>query len=245
MQVLIYGRDTELVEQLMRQEGIAVVTASPDVIVTHGGDGLLLEAERRYPGVPKLPIRRNSICKTCVDHDTSHVIRALARGTITRSSVMKLQARFNGQTYTALNEFSLHHVKPQQAIRYRIQLNDDQHTVEAIGDGLIVATPFGSHAYYRSVTKGTFHIGIGLAFNNTTEPIDHMVIHPEDTIRVTVTRGPVYFLADNDDSLPQLTTGDTIEISQATETATLLGLDHYHCPDCGMLESVIVGEERK
>ena len=237
--VLTIGRDIEIIHQLLTQEGLELVENDPDVIITHGGDGYLLEAEQRFPGVPKLPIRRNSICKMCIDHDTTHAIKALARGDISKSQVLKIEATWKGQKATALNEFSLHHVHPQQAIRFSVQINDEDHIKKEIGDGLIIATPFGSHAYYRSVTNSTFRTGIGVAFNNTTESIDHMVVREDDVIRVTVDRGPVYFLTDNNDDQPVLDVGDTVEIRAAGQTATLLGLDHFRCPDCGEKEATV------
>lgn len=237
MRVLTIGRELELLQTLITQEGITLVTKNPEVIVTHGGDGYLLEAERRYPGVPKLPIRHSSICKICGEHDRTHIIKALAAGTISKSTVAKLELRVEGKRILALNEFSLHHVKPNQAIRFSVQINNEEHVERAIGDGVIIATPFGSHAYYRSITNSTFRVGIGIAYNNTTEPIDHLVIGEADTVTLTVTRGPAYFLADNDPSMPILKHGQTVTIKQSAKTAVLLGLDRFRCPDCGVLES--------
>lgn len=239
MNVLTIGRDLPVINQLLTQEGLTIVEKDPEVVVTHGGDGYLLKAERLYPGVPKLPIRHNSICKSCVDHDTTHAIKALARGTISESRVYKLETTFQDKTYYALNEFSLHHVKPHQAIRFTVQVNDEEYQEQAIGDGVIVATPFGSHAYYRSITNSVFRLGIGIAFNNTTEPIDHMVVRESDSIKVTVTRGPAYFLADNDPDLPIVEEGQQLVIRQSDQFATLLGLDHFRCPDCGELGSTV------
>lgn len=232
--VLILGRETTLIKKLAEQEGLIEVEQDPDVIITYGGDGLLLSAEQKYPGIPKLPLRHNSICKTCVDHDMTHAIKALARQSISSSIIKKLEATVNGQHYVALNEFSLHHVQPNQAIRFSVQVNDEEYINRAIGDGVIVATPFGSHAYYRSITNGTFRLGIGIAYNNTTEPIDHAVIQEDDTVHITVDRGPAYFLADNQSDLPILQDSARIAIRQSKETATLLGLTHFRCPDCGL-----------
>ena len=239
MRAVLMGRDLPIIEALLRQEGIEIVTEDPDVIITHGGDGFLLDAERNYPGIPKLPIRRNSICKTCVDHDTTHIIKALARDTISQSKVMKLTSIVNDKAYHALNEFSLHHIKPNQAIRFKVQINAEAHVDTAIGDGLVVSTPFGSHAYYRSITNSTFRQGIGLAFNNTTESIDHTVVRESDTITITILRGPAYFLVDNDPNHTVLEEGAVVTIAQSPEPAVLIGLEYAHCPDCGVLESTV------
>ena len=238
MKVLTIGRDLEIINTLLAQEGLTVTIEEPEVIITHGGDGYLLEAERIYPGIPKLPIRRNSICKTCINHDTTHAIKALARGTISRTAITKLEAATQERTLLALNEFSLYHAKPTQAVRFSVQINDEAHVEQAIGDGVVVATPFGSHAYYRSITNSTFRVGIGIAFNNTTEPVDHTVIRASDTIKLTIIRGPAYLLYDNDPLLLTLKDGEVITIKESQHKAVLLGIDHFRCPDCGKMKSL-------
>ncbi len=231
--VLTLGRDLEIIHQLLNQEGLEVVEANPDAIVTHGGDGILLEAERSFPGIPKLPLRYNSICKACVDHDSSEAIKAMARGTIELVDLPKLEGRVGDRQFVGLNEISVHHGLPSQAIRFEVRINGELYGEEAIGDGLIVATPFGSHAYYRSITNSTIRVGLGLAFNNTTEPIDHIVIDPHDTVSVRITRGPALILADNDPHHFEAEAGATLEIKLAKRPAQLLGYRQFRCPDCG------------
>ncbi len=237
--IMTIGRDLSIINSILEQEGLLLVSTEPDLIVTHGGDGYLLQAEREYPGVPKLPIRRNSICKTCVDHDTTHIVKALARGTISKSRVMKLECTIEGKTYYALNEFSFHHVMLNQAIRFDVKINDEDHVETAIGDGLVVSTPFGSHAYYRSITRSIFRQGIGLAFNNTTEAIDHLVIRDTDTVSVKLLRGPACFMSDNDPIQITLEKDAVATISKSSKVAQMLGLEYSHCPDCGVLESTV------
>lgn len=239
MKVLAVGRDLALIESLIKQEGMEIVTEHPDVIVTHGGDGYLLDAERIYPGVPKLAIRHNSICKNCVDHETSHLIKMLAKDQLEASSVTKLETTINGKRYVVLNEFSLHHIKPHQAIRFSVRINNEKREEQAIGDGVIIATPFGSHAYYRSITNSTFRLGIGIAYNNTTEPVDHMVIRDTDVVTIRIARGPAYLLADNDPNYITVEAEQIITIRRSEQEAVLLGLEHIHCPDCGEIESSI------
>jgi len=68
---------------------------------------------------------------------------------------------------------------------------------EFIGDGLVVATPFGSTGYYRSITDSYFELGIGIAFNNSTEQADSLVVKEQRQIKVLITRGPALLYADN------------------------------------------------
>lgn len=58
-----------------------------------------------------------------------------------------------------------------------------------IGDGVLVATPFGSTGYYRSITGGTFSSGLGVAFNNVHTPMDapqYIHLSPDAVVEVEV-----------------------------------------------------------
>jgi NAD kinase len=234
---LVLGKDIAVIEQLLKQEGFEIVLSEPDVVVTHGGDGYLLEAERAYPGIPKLPIRYNSICKTCIDHDTTHAIKALGRGTISQSIVRKLSGRAPTGSLIAINEISLHHVNPYEAIRFQAAVNGQIIADEAIGDGLVVATAFGSRAYFHSITRSLFDEGIGIAFNNTTEQYEPRLLDDDTEVGLIVRRGPAYLVADNNPHMIELQAGDSIRIQQSTETATILGIEQFHCPDCDRAEA--------
>lgn len=235
--ILTFGRELQTIDQLVTQAGLALVDVDPEAIVTHGGDGTLLEAERLYPGIPKLPIRHSLVCKNCIDHAVSHLISLLAQGKLSGSRLAKLETTISHKKLLALNEFSLYHKIPNQAIRFTLQVNDELPITQVIGDGVIVATPFGSHAYYRSITNSTFRMGIGIAYNNTTEPIDHTVVRESDTVTIELTRGSAYVLCDNDPSLVTIEAGTRFTIRHAAQSATMLGLDHVHCPDCGEIEA--------
>jgi NAD+ kinase len=237
--ILTFGRELSTINTLITDSGLSLVDTDPEVIVTHGGDGTLLEAERLYPGIPKLPIRHSSVCKNCVDHVASHLISLLAQDKLSSSQLAKLEADIDGKQLHALNEFSLYHKVPNQAIRFILQINDEQPVTHIIGDGVIVATPFGSHAYYRSITNSTFRMGIGIAYNNTTEPIDHTVVRETDTVTIELTRGTAYVLCDNDPELLTIEAGARFTIRHAAQPAIMLGLDHVRCPDCGEIESHI------
>jgi NAD+ kinase len=69
-----------------------------------------------------------------------------------------------------------------------------------------------------------FRGGLGLAFNNSTEPIDHLVLPEEARIRVRITRGPALVTADNNPFSLPLEEGDEVLIERHSEEAILLGL---------------------
>jgi NAD+ kinase len=89
----------------------------------------------------------------------------------------------------------------------------------------VAATPFGSSAYYRSITHSLFQVGIGLAFNNSTEPVDHMVLREDSLIEVTILRGPAIVAVDNNPERVSLLEGDTFLVRKSSEPARILGIE--------------------
>ena len=90
----------------------------------------------------------------------------------------------------------------------------------------------GSTAYYRSITHSIFRTGIGLAFNNSTELVNHLVLPEKSLITVEILRGPGELVADNiPESIP-LNEGDSASIFLSAETTPVLGLDCFMCPEC-------------
>ena len=218
MKALLYGKDAAVLQPQLIAAGIEVVSDSPDVVVSFGGDGTLLHAERAYPGVLKVPVRNSKICKLCPDLPHQELFARLAKNEFKISQVPKLQAVHAGETQWALNDVLISHTFPTHAIRFTITINGKAYAKgkEIVGDGIIVATPFGSGAYYRSITDGTFSTGIGLAFNNCTEQVEHIVLKETDTICFTLSRGEAQYTVDTEPLRP-LSVGDTVEITSAQE----------------------------
>jgi len=73
MKVLLTGKNSQDIENLLKSLGFEMVKSNPDVIISFGGDGTLLSAEREYPGVPKLPIRNSQFCHKCAEHADEHL----------------------------------------------------------------------------------------------------------------------------------------------------------------------------
>ena len=78
----------------------------------------------------------------------------------------------------------------------------------------MASTPIGSTGYYRSITRSTFELGIGIAFNNTTEQYNHMVLKEDSIIKVVILRGPAFCYVDNHDEEIVIEEGDEICIKK-------------------------------
>ena len=53
--VKLVGRNLEDLRPLLRMFPVEIVDSEPDLVISYGGDGSLLGAERDFPGVPKCP----------------------------------------------------------------------------------------------------------------------------------------------------------------------------------------------
>jgi NAD+ kinase len=222
--VLVLGDDVEGILHQVEESGLEPVTESPDVVLTYGGDGLLLHSEREWPGVPKLPLRNSRHGKKCEPHQIQVALARLISGDLHRREHIKLRGEAKERVQIGLNDVLVHNSRPTSSVRCRIWVDDREFGDEIVGDGVVVATPFGSTAYYRSITRGVFRSGIGLAFNNSTVPVDHMVLREESRIRVRITRGPAIVAADNHIDWIPLERGDEVEIRRDEGKAVILGL---------------------
>lgn len=229
MKILVAGRDVEDVLAVLKKKDIEIVDHSPDLVVTHGGDGALLGAERDFPGVPKLPFRD----LTCEEHSSfEKIFNKYLDHNLQMTELMKIAGFANGKEILGINDIFIHNGDRGGALRYRVLINDVPYGHEIIGDGVGVSTVHGSTAYYRSITHSIFKIGIGLAFNNSTEVTNHQVL-PEDTVvKVRITRGPAILVADNSPETVKLDTGDEIILKKIPEKAIIYGLEHFMCEIC-------------
>jgi len=221
--VLVLGENAESILPLVRERGLEPVREDPDVVLTWGGDGLLLRSEAAWPGVPKLPLRNSRHGIKCQPHQVPEALDLLMANRLVAARHFKVRAEINGRVKIGLNEITIHNAKPTSAVRFRISVNDEDPGKELVGDGLVVATPFGSTAYYRTITRGSFREGLGLAFNNSIEPVDHTVLPESAVIRVAITRGPALVTADNQPDDVPVDDGDEILIRRDAGEAVILG----------------------
>ncbi|MBT7163980.1 MAG: hypothetical protein HN904_14455 [Victivallales bacterium] len=229
----IRGRHLDDLRALLRGFPIVVDNEHPDVVISHGGDGSLLGAERDYPGVPKCPLRDRRMNPKCPEHPNERVLELLTRGELREDRIGKLVARTgDGRELVGLNDLFISKSIVSSAVRYRLWLDDELYKGQIVGDGLVVATPFGSTGYFRNITHSLFRVGIGLAFNNCSDPVDHIIVRNDTVIRAEVIRGPAVLVADNDPARLDLDEGDVVTFSRCEQQTVILGLDIFRCREC-------------
>lgn len=195
---------------------------NPDFIVCLGGDGTFLFAERLFPGIPKLHIKDSEICTKCSEGKIYELISKILRKEFSIEENMKLESTINDKTWLATNNFAIRNILPTQAIRFIVRVDGKQIDDTIIGDGILVSTPFGSTAYFQSVTRKTFDDGIGVAFNNTTKPHEHLFLDENSKVEFELLRGDACFVSDNDLENLKLIEGQVITMKKSKQTAKVI-----------------------
>ena len=192
-----------------------------NLVVSHGGDGSLLGADRDYPGLPILPIRSSKICNHCYSADNlENILKSIKAGQISPKKHMKLIAVFGRNKIIALNEINIKCQHPNLALRFSYSINDTNFP-DNIADGLVVATPFGSTAYFKSIAHTIFSQGIGVAVNNPVNQIPTNVVSDDSIITVKIDREKAYLSADNNPKIHNLKPGDIVTIKKSLQYALI------------------------
>jgi len=243
MKVILQGKNSKNIEGLLKSLGFEIVTSKPEVIISFGGDGTLLSSERNYPGIPKLPIRNSQFCHKCSDHEDKKLLQNLLAGKLKLKTYQKLQTNLYGKDLLALNDFVVRNEEAIHAIRFKISIND----IPAgffIGDGVVIATSFGSTGYFKSIIKESFPAdfsGFGLAFNNTTEKTTPIYFDEEDIdmdrAGFQLARGKAILTYDNSPDSFHIAEGTSLEFKIADQVAKIYEPTSLRCPNCQVIRT--------
>ncbi|GJM20183.1 MAG: hypothetical protein DHS20C15_00980 [Planctomycetota bacterium] len=230
--VLVVSDVRRSTEERLAALGAEIVRRDPELVFCHGGDGTLLRAERWHPGVPKLVCRQDRPgVELCEAHTLEAVWRRHMAGELNSDSLSMLELRVGRARFVALNDVVLRNAEPATAVRFRV-IVDGKASAEFSGDGLVIATPFGSSGYFRSVSGQQIERGIGLAFNNSTHDEAPRLLSSEAHIEVQLARGPAVLVYDNDARPILLREGHRFEVRSAAQHAEVIGLDALACQRC-------------
>lgn len=248
MRYFVTSNDTERQaewEERLRAHGYDIVDEydSDVIVITLGGDGSILYASRTFADPTILPVRTGDSKghRTVVESD--ELLSALAEieetadgETYPTLEYGKLAAYQDGDQlqggFDALNEINLHHASPVLAAIFDIRIHDRGETYEfegVIGDGVVIATAFGSTAYYRAITGGTFTDGLGVAFNNVHTPVTtpaYLVVSTDAVIELEVVKSKRsssgVLTRDNANEMYELSVGESITIRQSDASIELV-----------------------
>ncbi len=230
MKVAVVGKARYIIERKLSKYGMEK-SKNPAVVICFGGDGTLLYGEELYPGIPKILIKHSSTCQKCEYHDIDLVLRFLKAKKFNLISETKveacvknnLKAHVKNKIIVGLNEINIHY-RPARALRMQVTVNGNLVKPYVIGDGIVVATPYGSTAYFRSITGRTFKKGLGIAFNNPTKKIGPMILDEKSKIEVKILGGKGFVVSDRHEKPVNINEGDTILIKKHKKPALMIKL---------------------
>ena len=222
--VAIVGRRGSFIERCLSEYGFTLTRENPDVVISYGGDGTALYSEQLYPGFPKVMIRDGKRDQT--PRHLSEVLNALKNGDFDIEPETKVEGRVKGtrRRLVGLNEVNVCHRDPTRAIRFNLQVDDALLAENVIGDGVIVATPYGSTAYFASIARRSFGEGLGIAFNNPRNDRDALIVDENSVIAVELLRGPGWLCADNNRTKHRLFDGDVVVVRRAKIDARIVSV---------------------
>ena len=130
-----------------------------------------------------------------------------------------------------VNDIFIHNKICCGALRYSVTIDGELYASEILGDGVGLSTVHGSTAYFRSITRGIFRTGMGLAFSNATADVSHLVLPETAVIEIKILRGPGLVIADNS-PVSEIAENEVITLSLAPQKAAVIGIEEFMCPEC-------------
>ena len=139
-----------------------------------------------------------------------------------------------GKNLYALNDFVVRNTEPIHTIRFKVKTNNTPIDEILIGDGVVVATPFGSTGYFKSITNTSFNQGFALAFNNITERKNPIYLNEDkdETLELELKRGKATLSFDNSPEIINLREEIKILFDLSDKVAKIYENTSLRCPNC-------------
>lgn len=197
----------------------------PDLVLTIGGDGTLLYAERLYPEIPKLPIKYKSLCHKCAAFDIHHVLQNLKAGNYKETQIQKLEVAHNNNKLQALNDIIIRNKHQWTALRFALKI-DNKEKGSFIGDGIVASTSFGSTGYFQSITGEHIRNGFAIALNNIHSQPKYLPLIFKKQAELTIRREKAMISADNNPKALIAKENEILKIYPKGETS-IISLHHF------------------
>lgn len=234
MKYIITGKEPGRLSDLLAGYGCTPAGAgeTPDIVIAHGGDGSLLEACRRYRDMPILAIRDTINSRLCGRHTQEGIVKNFTAGEMSPRRLPLVCGEVRDTVLYGLNDVFVHNSQRGNALRYSVKISGKPYAYGVIGDAVGLSSVHGATAYYRSITRSIFRVGLGLAFSNSTELVNHLVVAEDSVIAVEILRGPGVLIADNAAESAPVASGETVTMRQSDKSVLIYGLDEFMCPIC-------------
>ncbi len=141
--------EPRLARTLRKRPGGVQALKKADAIITAGGDGTVLFAQRLAPNVPILGINfgGRGFLADVNPNEVQRALKLLLAGRLQLAERERLAAMaHNKRLPDALNDVVVCSAQVGKTVALRVSVNDKL-AMEVRGDGVIVATPTGSTAY--------------------------------------------------------------------------------------------------
>lgn len=150
MKLWVTGKPgADILRHKLVAEGFDLDANRPDFILIWGGDGSILRAARRYPTIPLLGLRVDSIGHLAEvnGQDWKFAVDKLQQREYTIEDAPHIELRTTDFQVHGVNEVYFFR-EYEHATRMKILLDDqDAYGGDLFGDGCLAATPRGSTAY--------------------------------------------------------------------------------------------------
>ena len=228
MKVFVVGLNPKPLEKTLIEKGFEIDSKNPEIVFAYGGDGTILYSEKLYPTIPKVTIKHSQFCYKCVfgETDIEQIINHIKTKNYNIKKHNKIETKSKGKTLVALNEIQIHNKKPTKAIRFNVYADKKLIFNNVVADGIVISTPYGSGAYYSSVGGNAFTKGLGLALNNSHKKEKQIIVDENAKIEIEITREDAYLIADNNENMILVKSGDKITINQHEKKAKFIVLNN-------------------
>ena len=214
--------------------GIAIADGpgdAPDAVVVLGGDGTMLSAVHRFPGIPLLGLNLGSL-GYLAGVETPHFEDAMRALALEDYEVSRRTTLRVGDA-VALNEIVVSRGVSGHAVRLELSV-DGRVATRLSADGLVVATPTGSTAYSLAA-GGPILMPDSKAFAVTPICPHALASRPlvvPDTARLAVRaclreRGEMLSVFADGSRVREIGDGETVEVARADVSVPLIQLRGY------------------
>ena len=237
-EAILYSEFPEEIRPLLRELEVEELplkrSSNPEFIISYGGDGTFLTAERDWPEIPKIVLRRSRVCEECKKDVPAKILHHMVSKKFEIKEFPKLVFYLGLTEGIATYDIILRNWNPNQALRFGLHQGKGgtYPKGEIIGDGLVFGTRIGAKGYYRSITREEKISHFALAFNNPCVPMNPVALEDQFSVEVEILRENAILCLDNLPSFWFLRAGDQFQVKKHHQKTRVIDFLEYYCEPC-------------